>query len=795
MKKFFLAVAVVFSIGGFLFSYVSDLGGLVNQTDISRRSINIQSSATILDLMGMGLENAPSFEEGLARFLEARNVKLSREKIDALSFFLLGNLSESNHLEMNGISKTDVEAFLQMTLFYADGIRRDQVDVGSPVIGGLRKILRFSEIKPLVNSIEQAIAEYQAEIGAFDSEIAELINNLGIAAQMVGFWVTAPISSRPMFEALLGGNTAVMAANTQMTVSVPGIFISSMEQEAPMEIEYAQSESNLEGGYTGVLAQDTYDLTTYYAFLLGYDLPWALHADHTTVSDDTIEKIDYALRQNQAQLLAGYTSFAEDPSSVPAVRESSQLAVLNGMYFSSFAIGNTFAQALSAHGEFKKMVELKPIIESIQLQVLNGYVSSLRETGAETSFDDELVEHGEFSQMKELEEIIKSANATLEEVGQLMDYIESQCGIKKDVDILTSHIESTVLSKVLNYAISAGYNFAKIFPDYVSEDLASRITQHGEFGSLSELEEICAGETVSIEGADAPVKVSDLIKTFLDLKRVTEINYILARPIPGDLGQEEEVGHIGAIDPITGKSRNTTPLEAFVLVYVLQNITNPNDFPDIVRDMQTLGLEALIKEHEPLNINLLAVNNGSAHGNVFVDGVRVNTTIEVDLTDGIARIITPLGVKLAQHGTTGTPFDLIKEKLAGLILKANVGTQWRNIALELMPEGLFIRMVNWTIENKGKQGQFEGQPSVEELLQTMPRAEFLNNSIYAQFISTNIKHATRIFKYEIDNMDPVYLQAIVVETQRVAAQYFDAFNAVGKNWVIIDYLGWGWEHH
>ncbi len=758
-----------------------------------RRSLTISSSFSVLDLMGSGLENGPSFEEGLACFLQARDTKLTAIEMDDLSRFLLADLS--GYLEAAGVKEIDMEAFLQMADHYRQGVRRDQVKIGkfNNRLDGLVKMLRFSEIKPLLSGLQEAVTRFQTDRAISDRRIVELKNNLDIAAQMVGFWVTAPISSRPMFESLFGGNTAIMAANTQMTVSVPGIFISSMDQEAPMEIEYAQSESNLEGGYTGVLAQDTYDLTTYYAFRLGYDLPWALHADHTTVSDDTIEKIDYALRQNAAQLLARYTSFAEDPSSVPAVRESSQLAVLNGIDFFNFAIGNTFAQALSAHGEFKKMVELKPIIESIQLEVLNGYAASLRETEADTSFKQGLAEHMEFSDMKELNKIIESTNATPEEVDQLMSYIESQCGVKDDVAILTSHIDSTVLSEVLNYVVSAGYDLTKVFPDFVSEDLALRIAQHGEFSSLSELEEICADETVSIEGADGPVKVSDLIKTFLDLKRVTEINYVLSRPIPGEFGKENEAGHIGAIDPITGKSRNTTPLEAFVLIYVLQNITNPNDFPDIVRDMQILGLEDLICEHDPLSINLLAVNNGSAHGNVFVDGKKVSTTIEVHLTELIAKIIAPLGVALAQHGTTGTPFDLIKEKLAGLILKANVGTQWRNIALELMPQDLLVRMINWTIENKGKPGQFDGQPSVEELLQTMPRAEFLSDSIYAQFISTNIKHATRIFKYEIDNMDPVYMEAIVAETQRVAVQYYDAFNAVGMVWDIVDHLGWGWE--
>ncbi|MCX5657547.1 MAG: hypothetical protein NTZ48_04910, partial [Candidatus Omnitrophica bacterium] len=159
-------------------------------------------------------------------------------------------------------------------------------------------------------------------------------------------------------------------------------------------------------------------------------------------------------------------------------------------------------------------------------------------------------------------------------------------------------------------------------------------------------------------------------------------------------------------------------------------------------------------------------------------------------TAEIAQAIRPLGVTIAQHGTTGTPYDTLKNYLAGNLLKGNVGTFWQNIVLREMPEDLFKRMAKWTVEKYAKPGQFDGKLTIDEL----SRDEILaDGSPYAAFLSDNIKNAIKLFKAEIDSMPVEDMLRIIEATKQGAYEWFDAFNAQDKIWDIIDALGWGWK--
>ncbi len=679
-----------------------------------------------LEIMGQGVEGAPSFGEGVALFRAAQDIKLQDTEIDALANLVLEDLARGGFLNGAGISVLDARAFLQSVRNYAQGLRRDQVKVGKLGPASVVKMLRFEEIKSLGKKLQQALDLYYQNALIWvpvpyfidAATVEKFSQQIDIATIMAGLWATSPVSSQPMLRALAGGNTAIMAANTQMTVSIPGLMCASMAEGSPLEFESAMSEVNLQeqtlppkiaDGYTGKSAQEFAEAIRYYAFLLGYDLPYAIHADHTTVSKDTPEAIDYARRLNQAQLAAIYTSFAIDPSSIPAVREETQLKALNAMGVDELSgvagIDTALAERLKTHGEFKKLKEL-PSIEGMDAAKINV----------------------------------------------LMDYAESK-----------------ILTAVLN---KMGYEELMMIPR-MTGDLALRIVAHGEFRSLTELKDIDGlgdNDIITVEGMDTAALMFDYVRTYLDLKRIIEINHYLAQFIPTEFGLEVEVGHIGRVDPLTGETVMTTALEALVMI------------------------EALHKRG--IKPDLLAVNNGTVHGIVFVGGKEVKTTVDVKRTDEIAAVLKPLGVAIAQHGTTGTPFEVIKDQLAGNMLKANVGTEWRRTALRNMPLDLFYRMVEWTVKQESEKNpdKFTGLDPVrnftrEEIMGLVPDSD----CPYYALVMDPIKRSIAPFEEDIDNMNPQDLARVIQATYEMAVKYFDAFNAQGKIWDIIDYLGWGWQ--
>jgi fructose-bisphosphate aldolase class II len=101
--------------------------------------------------------------------------------------------------------------------------------------------------------------------------------------------------------------------------------------------------------------------------------------------------------------------------------------------------------------------------------------------------------------------------------------------------------------------------------------------------------------------------------------------------------------------------------------------------------------------------NLLAIANGSTHGNIYdKDGNPIEQiSINIPQTIEIAKAIAPYNVRLAQHGITGTPIELIEKHFPrGLILKGNVGTHWMNIVWDIFKEHepeLYDQIWNWTI--------------------------------------------------------------------------------------------------
>jgi len=110
--------------------------------------------------------------------------------------------------------------------------------------------------------------------------------------------------------------------------------------------------------------------------------------------------------------------------------------------------------------------------------------------------------------------------------------------------------------------------------------------------------------------------------------------------------------------------------------------------------------------------HVLAIANGSTHGNVYDEnGVQTNqVSIDIDQTKAIVKALKDMGsdVKIAQHGITGTPLEFIKSKFPhGDILKGNIATYWQNIVfdvLKLFEPELYRDIFTWIIETYGKDG-------------------------------------------------------------------------------------------
>src|SRR5574341_468042 len=146
-------------------------------------------------------------------------------------------------------------------------------------------------------------------------------------------------------------------------------------------------------------------------------------------------------------------------------------------------------------------------------------------------------------------------------------------------------------------------------------------------------------------------------------------------------------------------------------------------------------------EKEGGHMDLLAINNGSKHGN-YKPGEEVH--IELKRTGDIYGAIKKWGVCIAQHGITGTPLDLVGQFADYGIRKGNVGTNWQNIAHDGLPADLMDRMRAWSkAENK------------------------------------DIKFATKQFLSDINSIPASYVKKIEDMAYTSASEFITAFRAKG----------------
>jgi fructose-bisphosphate aldolase class II len=122
-----------------------------------------------------------------------------------------------------------------------------------------------------------------------------------------------PVAGSAILRGISGQNAIVMAANARIATVAQGILQAAKDTDSVVFMELARSESDLKGGYTGMTPSDFSMKMRKAARDVQFDM-WALHADHITIKKGDAVEVEGTKRLIEAQISAGYTSFAIDAS-------------------------------------------------------------------------------------------------------------------------------------------------------------------------------------------------------------------------------------------------------------------------------------------------------------------------------------------------------------------------------------------------------------------------------------------------------------------------------------------------
>jgi len=164
--------------------------------------------------------------------------------------------------------------------------------------------------------------------------------------------------------------------------------------------------------------------------------------------------------------------------------------------------------------------------------------------------------------------------------------------------------------------------------------------------------------------------------------------------------------------------------------------------------------------------HIIAIANGSTHGNLYDEYGNLVEQVSIDIpqTKAVAKALRDnnFNVRIAQHGITGTPRELINTMFPkGDIIKGNVGTFWQNIVLDIykvyQPE-LYMDMYNWTLQTYKPKN-----PGITD------------NEIFGK----NVKYAIKEFYDRIHSVDDETIQTLEAIAYAEARIFIKAFNSQG----------------
>src|SRR5512137_2317737 len=133
-------------------------------------------------------------------------------------------------------------------------------------------------------------------------------SDYGMKEKMYG-----PIPGSTILKGIAGKKAIVMAANVRIATVAQGIFQAAKDTDSVVFMELARSECDLKGGYTGMTPSDFAAKMLKAAQEVKFGT-WALHADHITIKKGDAAEVDGTKQLIDAQIAAGYTSFAIDAS-------------------------------------------------------------------------------------------------------------------------------------------------------------------------------------------------------------------------------------------------------------------------------------------------------------------------------------------------------------------------------------------------------------------------------------------------------------------------------------------------
>jgi len=122
-----------------------------------------------------------------------------------------------------------------------------------------------------------------------------------------------PIPGSTILHGISGKKAIVMAANVRIAAVAKGIFQAAKDTDSAVIMELARSECDLKGGYTGMTPKDFSEKMNAAAQAVQFDV-WALHADHISIKKGDAAEVEGTKQLIDAQIQAGYTSFAIDAS-------------------------------------------------------------------------------------------------------------------------------------------------------------------------------------------------------------------------------------------------------------------------------------------------------------------------------------------------------------------------------------------------------------------------------------------------------------------------------------------------
>ena len=186
-----------------------------------------------------------------------------------------------------------------------------------------------------------------------------------------------PIPSNLMFDALKNEKTIVMACNVRITKGIlKGIFMAAKKTDSAVIMEIAKSESDLTGGYTGLKPKEFAEQCREAASETGFDI-WSLHADHMTIKKGSEEELNEMKKLIDAQISAGFNSFAIDASFL--------------FDFNAETVNEELKQNIEVTAELAEYIKTKMADKEFGLEVEVGEIGKKNQDGMVLTTPEEAV--------------------------------------------------------------------------------------------------------------------------------------------------------------------------------------------------------------------------------------------------------------------------------------------------------------------------------------------------------------------------------------------------------------------